>query len=750
MWCEPEFRKAGHGKMFMENKENESLKISAKLVDLEDAEEFLKKSAIGKEKIKIAAGDKKSEKVSMEVPVAEESENFQAREDNCEELNLQDYQLELENRIRNLLWTISGDYTQQMKPDVSLFLRSKDIALYDGIKQGALAKFFDKDFLGMYLVKKIFMGADEAALTFVSQLCIEEAIGERICEQRPGIWEMQRKACEDILDQEYETMPSATDKLGYLRVNLLRRRIDRGENTSLKKKNPQADSRSEEKSADSVENANVSNGIIVGNVDASNGIITGNADALNGIIAENADASNEIITKTTKNKQKDRKYKGIYHYIDLISGAAETTDTMSLIRIIDTVYNEVADPDFSQKATLEQVLAVTMEDLTEFDWHDYLSEEMYEDALESYMEQLTSNVAGMENADVTREMEEERQSKQKITVLPPEALEKAHTYVELNFGKTYLSELEEKRINQLMCRDIHSDCSLYFTEGILKSPVKRNYQYEYAKRLKNKNIWLYHDKHRIVKRNISLLTEMLKKSLVIKSENQEILSDRGMIVPSRLWRLGRSSDAQVFRRELKGDSSDFVVDVLIDASGSQMSRQGEVALQAYIISEALSNAELPHRVMSYCTFWDYTILHRFREYDDPRSANENIFNYVTSSNNRDGLAIRAAGYGLLNREEEKKILIILSDGRPYDVIVNRPNAKNPAPYHGKYAITDTAAQIRKLRSQGVSVLGVFAGEEKDLATEKKIFGKDFAYIRNITGFSKIVGRYLTKQLEDDE
>ena len=739
MWCEPEFHRAGHGKMFMENKENESLKISAKLVDLEDAEEFLKKSAIGKEKIKIAAGDKKSEKVSMEVPVAEKSENFQAREDNCEELNLQDYQLELENRIRNLLWTISGDYTQQMKPDVSLFLRSKDIALYDGIKQGALAKFFDKDFLGMYLVKKIFMGADEAALTFVSQLCIEEAIGERICEQRPGIWEMQRKACEDILDQEYETMPSAADKLGYLRVNLLRRRIDRGGNTSLKKKNLQDDSRSEEKSADSVENT-----------DVSNGIITGNADVSNGRIAGNADASNKTITNITENKQKNRKYKGIYHYIDLISSAAETTDTMSLIRIIDTVYNEVADPDFSQKATLEQVLAVTMEDLTEFDWHDYLSEEMYEDALESYMEQLTSNVAGMENADVTREMEEERQSKQKITVLPPEALEKAHTYVELNFGKTYLSELEEKRMNQLMCRDIHSDCSLYFTEGILKSPVKRNYQYEYAKRLKNKNIWLYHDKHRIVKRNIALLTEMLKKSLVIKSENQEILSDRGMIVPSRLWRLGRSSDAQVFRRELKGDSSDFVVDVLIDASGSQMSRQGEVALQAYIISEALSNAELPHRVMSYCTFWDYTILHRFREYDDPRSANENIFNYVTSSNNRDGLAIRAAGYGLLNREEEKKILIILSDGRPYDVIVNRPNAKNPAPYHGKYAIIDTAAQIRKLRSQGVSVLGVFAGEEKDLATEKKIFGKDFAYIRNITGFSKIVGRYLTKQLEDDE
>ncbi len=152
---------------------------------------------------------------------------------------------------------------------------------------------------------------------------------------------------------------------------------------------------------------------------------------------------------------------------------------------------------------------------------------------------------------MTQEMEEERQSKAQDYSFASGSVGKSPHYVELNFGKTYLNEMEEKRMNQLMCRDIHGDCSLYFTEGILKNPVKRNYQYEYAKRLKNKNIWLYHDKHRIVKRNIALLTEMLKKSLVIKSENQEILSDSGIIVPSRLWRLGRSGDAKVFKRELK-------------------------------------------------------------------------------------------------------------------------------------------------------------------------------------------------------
>ena len=85
--------------------------------------------------------DGESEKLLAKVVDLEDAEESQAKWNDKEELRIQDYQLELENRIRNLLWTISGDYTQQMKPDVSLFLRSKDIALYDGIKQGALASF---------------------------------------------------------------------------------------------------------------------------------------------------------------------------------------------------------------------------------------------------------------------------------------------------------------------------------------------------------------------------------------------------------------------------------------------------------------------------------------------------------------------------------------------------------------------------------------------------------------------------------
>ena len=593
--------------------------------------------------------------------------------DKEELLEVDDRRFELENRIRNLLWTVSGDYGLSVKPDVSLFLRSRDIALYDGIKQGAFARYYDRDCMGMYLVKKVFLQAKENELTLIAQLCIEEAVGEKICRERPGVRSMQRQAFEDILDQEFEEMPAPGDLLARLKIAVLRRRLE-GDSFRIERR--------------------------------------------------------------------------LQPYMDLVFRAGQAQDTMELIRIVDELYNRLADPLFEKLyGNLERVLSVTLKELTEYSWEDFLTEELYEDALESYVEQLTGQITGLEDTSVTDAMEEKRQTKHKITLVSPEALEKAHTYVELNYGKTYLTELEEKQMNHLMCKGIHGDCSLYFTEGILKNPVKRNYQYEYAARLRNKNIWLYHDKHRIVKRNIAALTDMLRKSLVLRSEEQTVLSDRGTILPSRLWRIGRSSEATVFQRELKADAADFVVDVLIDASGSQMSRQSEVALQAYIISEALSNVEIPHRVMSFCTFWDYTILHRFREYDDPRTANDNIFNYVTSSNNRDGLALKTAGYGLLQREEEKKILIVLSDGRPYDVIVNRPNARNPRPYQGEVAISDTATEVRRLRNLDVSVLGVFAGEEKDLSTEKKIFGKDFAYIRDIRNFSKIVGRYLTRQLE---
>mgnify|MGYP000423489406 CR=1 FL=1 len=85
------------------------------------------------------------------------------------------------------------------------------------------------------------------------------------------------------------------------------------------------------------------------------------------------------------------------------------------------------------------------------------------------------------------------------------------------------------------------------------------------------------------------------------------------------------------------------------------------------------------------------------------------------------------------------------------MIVNRPHAKNPEPYMGKYAVNDTATEVRHLRNLGVSVLGVFAGEEKDLFHRKKDIWQRFRiYPEYFRIFPELFGRYLIKQLDSDE
>ena len=257
----------------------------------------------------------------------------------------------------------------------------------------------------------------------------------------------------------------------------------------------------------------------------------------------------------------------------------------------------------------------------------------------------------------------------------------------------------------------------------------------------------------MTRQNIQQLAETLKRALLTRTEKEICSSEYGKICVTKLWNVGRTENRRLFEWEIIRENTDFVVEILMDASGSQQNRQSLVALQGYIISEALSQVGIAHRVMSFCTVGAYTVLNRFRDYEDDREKNGRIFEFYGSANNRDGLAIRAAADSLEKREEENKILIVLSDGKPNDVMAGSQNPvygekkeKKKIPYCLEYGVKDTAGEIRKLRNRKIAVLGVFAGEEEDLQAEKKIFGKDFAYIHDITDFANVVGRYLKKQI----
>lgn len=580
----------------------------------------------------------------------------------------EDYRYEIENRVRNLCWTVSGDYSLNLKLDTVSYTKSPYISLYDAVKQGAFSRYFDRDAFGLYLIKKLYMGADEQPLTNLAQMAVDSAVYRKISEERPGVLEIRKKAFSDTLDYDFSRLASMY--IGQIKISMMQEAV-------------------------------------LGQV-------------------------------TVQSRMRKA--------MELFKSLEGTQDVMDIIRTVDELYNWLVDPYFERNhGSLEKVLSVTLEELKEFSWKEYLEEEAREDDLVQVMNRIEQAVTQTAESETAQEKKERRIKK---VLVDAEAASKMYSYIELNYGRSYLTPGEQARINRSICRGTHADCSLYFTDGILSGMVKRNYQYEYAKRARADNLRTYGHNTRIARRNIEQLSDMLRRSLVVRGERESVRSEYGTIVPSRLWKLGRSRDRKLFDRDIKKDSSEFVVHVLIDASGSQKGRQSLVALQGFIISEALSIVGIPHRVMGFCTFWDYTVMQRFRDYDDPREANKKIFEFFASSNNRDGLAIRAAAASLRERPEENKVLIVLSDGRPNDIIVNRPGSRNPAPYAGDYAVRDTATEVRKVRAEGISVLGVFAGEEQDLMAERRIFGRDFAYIRNIMNFSGVVGLYLRRQLDD--
>lgn len=579
----------------------------------------------------------------------------------------QEYRYELENRMKNLLWTVSGDYELDVQLDLDSFQRSKYISLYDAVKQGAFARYFSKDDLGLYLVKKLYLGADEHTLTTLAQMCVDQAVVKKVTEERKGVISLRRKAFEDILERDFDHLAKEGHLIGKMKIAMLQEGID----------------------------------------------------------------------------GKYMAQKRVQEQMEELFGVKDMTDTLEVIRQIDRFYNRLADPDFeAEHGGLEQVLSVSAEDLKKFNWQDFLDETAAEASLEQMMRQMNSNLPD------TEETEEEKRTRLGKILISEEAAQKMYAYTEQHFGRSYMSELEQERLNRRLCRGVHADCKLFFTDGIIRNYVRENNTYVLARRTWEMNRRFYRQNARVSRHNISALGDILKRSLQTRSEVEQIEAFHGTILPQKLWKVGRTEDPRLFIRQFKRHNSEYVVDVLVDASGSQKSRVHMIALQGYILSAALSRAGIPHRVLSFCSFWDYTILRRFREYDEDKEADWRLMEFTASSNNRDGLALRAAADGLMARPEENKALIVLSDGRPNDLVVNRPHVKNPAVYTGEYAVKDTASEVRRLRSQGIAVLGVFAGEEQDLMAERRIFGKDFAYIRDISTFAHVVGRYLKKQIDE--
>lgn len=430
-------------------------------------------------------------------------------------------------------------------------------------------------------------------------------------------------------------------------------------------------------------------------------------------------------------------------------------DLMNILKRLDEIYLTYFELIINSQRENSQGNEQDIKNVNvDFDtFSDFMYEELYMDdeieTIESEINNISSsmlveNLGEMGSGDLEK-------SQNRVIYVDEVMAQKIYDKVEYYYGKAFLNESEIRKIETKYCRDVHEGCRVHFTDGVLRSECNNAFQLKYVTRQKENNLYKYRDNIKLHKRSINKLKESISRILIEESAVDRIYSDGGTICANRAWRIGRSNNTKVFYKDIRNEKGKYVIDILLDASGSQSRNQFNVAIQAYIIATALTSVGIPNRVMGYLSFLDYTVLKRYRNYNDNINSCENIFEYFAAGNNRDGLAIKAASDALLEREEENKILIILSDGKPNDVKIGKDRSRSlrgEASYKGMVAVKDTALEVRKARKQGILVLGVFTGKEKDLEAEKMIYGKDFIYTKDIERFSDIVAMYLKKIIKN--
>ena len=347
--------------------------------------------------------------------------------------------------------------------------------------------------------------------------------------------------------------------------------------------------------------------------------------------------------------------------------------------------------------------------------------------------------------------------------------EKDRAYIEGCFGANIYTPREQKLLEDEVCTENHKNSHLYITRGYpMEEPVTqtgrnttvrhqeenkresreiREFR-ENSRRQAEKNRQHYEKNRTVYENSIRRMTEKLRLELDARMDDVPVQARQGNIRASQVWRALYLEDPRVFEKREEVSDAGFSVDILIDASSSRKNSQEQIAAQAYILAKSLDLCGIPLQVYSYCSIRGYTVLRLFQSYGENRKAEE-VFSYVAAGNNRDGLALRGAGHLMAQSEQEKKLLLVLTDGSPQDDQIAAEGAfyKNRE-YTDQIAVEDTTEQVRQLKRRNIQVVGIFMGTERGLQTAHRIFGRDFVRIQNIQQFAEVVGKILQEKIRE--
>src|SRR3712207_3022657 len=233
----------------------------------------------------------------------------------------------------------------------------------------------------------------------------------------------------------------------------------------------------------------------------------------------------------------------------------------------------------------------------------------------------------VESAEFTRDIDQEvelfderLESRTSSSII--KSNEKIKSMIENRFGAsiypTYVTDNLEKELST----GIHKGIKIHYTDG---SFYDGNYDKYFANQLQNQldtNIEYYKENELSFRRSINELKNILKKRLILDDEDEYSFGRTGDLQVSKVWRYQKLGDDRIFLKNNKQESTSISVDILLDSSASQLGREEYVTSQAYVIAQALTELGIPTRVHSFCNFFNYTIMKKYRDYGDPVRSEE--------------------------------------------------------------------------------------------------------------------------------
>lgn len=264
----------------------------------------------------------------------------------------------------------------------------------------------------------------------------------------------------------------------------------------------------------------------------------------------------------------------------------------------------------------------------------------------------------------------------------------------------------------------------------------------------------FHQVDPVTKRQHAIPDIVLQRGRLINKELRKVFLNKqsptsrnrrnGQLDMNSLWKKGVKDYNMFVKKGVPNDSS-YVVNVLVDASGSMKSSiaRGSSITKLTKATEATAMIEeglrdlVPVRITYFTSGWGTVIHSTVKDFNQSskQTLSWNRLPALQNAGNRDGYSIKIATREILKRPEQKKILIVLSDGLPVD----------PSPSTGQREVMEA---VREARQAGVIVIAIAFGTEEEVESNKNVY-KEMYQKGIIMVRPDEIHKYLSKTIQNE-